>query len=100
MHQLSDASLADLLPTAKKVFYLQAERKVTLALGPGAYNVLQNNGRLAHQAVDHVHFHIIPKDDVGGLGIRWDSIAPSQQELEALAKKWISRNRKYTVEYE
>lgn len=46
-------------------------RAVMKATGSKAYNVLQNNGRAAHQAVDHVHFHIIPKSPVGGLGIEW-----------------------------
>jgi histidine triad (HIT) family protein len=37
-----------------------------------AFNVLQNNGAAAHQAVLHVHFHIIPKhEDGSGLGIGW-----------------------------
>jgi histidine triad (HIT) family protein len=35
------------------------------------YNVLQNNGRAAHQAVFHVHFHVIPKLGDQGLGIDW-----------------------------
>ncbi len=47
-------------------------RAVMKATGASAYNVLQNNGKLAHQAVDHVHFHIIPKFETGeGLGIDW-----------------------------
>jgi len=47
-------------------------RAVCAATGATAYNVLQNNGQLAHQAVLHVHFHIIPKyEDGGGLGIGW-----------------------------
>ncbi len=47
-------------------------RAVMAATGAIAYNVLQNNGPLAHQAVFHVHFHIIPKyEDGAGLGISW-----------------------------
>jgi histidine triad (HIT) family protein len=47
----------------------RAVKKVT---GCEAYNVLQNNGPLAHQAVFHVHFHIIPKQGAdSGLGVGW-----------------------------
>ena len=47
-------------------------RAVMKATGATAYNVLQNNGAAAHQAVFHVHFHIIPKPEGGGgLGIGW-----------------------------
>lgn len=47
-------------------------RAVLKATGATAYNVLENNGARAHQAVFHVHFHIIPKyEDGSGLGIEW-----------------------------
>jgi len=47
-------------------------RAVLAATGARAFNVLQNNGAEAHQAVFHVHFHIIPRfDDGRGLGIEW-----------------------------
>lgn len=47
-------------------------RAVLAATGASAFNVLQNNGEAAHQAVHHVHFHIIPKHADGtGLGIGW-----------------------------
>mgnify|MGYP001945642809 CR=1 FL=1 len=36
-------------------------RRVIAATGCTGWNLLQNNGRVAHQAVDHVHFHIIPR---------------------------------------
>eukprot|EP00842_Homolaphlyctis_polyrhiza_P003505 jgi/Hompol1/4155/HPOL_003500-RA len=75
-HQLPDQSLAALLPAAKKV---------ALALGAENYNLLQNNGRIAHQAVDHVHFHIIPKTNDEGLGIIWDSDSPTQDQLAKIA---------------
>ena len=47
-------------------------RAVLEATGASAFNVLQNNGPTAHQAVFHVHFHIIPKPaDGSGLGVGW-----------------------------
>jgi histidine triad (HIT) family protein len=47
-------------------------RAVREATGCDAYNVLQNNGAAAHQAVWHVHFHVIPKPDAArGLAIGW-----------------------------
>lgn len=47
-------------------------RAVIAVTGVKEYNVLENNGVGAHQAVDHVHFHIIPKPSQGeGLGIGW-----------------------------
>jgi len=47
-------------------------RAVLKATGARDFNVLQNNGAAAHQAVFHVHFHIIPKlADGRGLGIGW-----------------------------
>ena len=49
-------------------------RAVMAATGTRDYNVLQNNGVAAHQAVPHVHFHVIPKPgDAPGLGISWPS---------------------------
>ena len=46
---------------------------VLKATGAKHFNVLQNNGASAHQAVGHVHFHIIPKENDGsGLGIGWN----------------------------
>jgi len=49
-------------------------RAIVKATGIADYNILQNNGELAHQAVPHVHFHIIPKPDTKtGLGVGWPS---------------------------
>lgn len=47
-------------------------RAVMAATGVQHFNILQNNGAPAHQAVFHVHFHIIPKHaDNSGLEIGW-----------------------------
>jgi len=65
--ELSDESSAAIGRVLPRL--CRALKEVT---GVEAYNVLQNNGALAHQAVFHVHFHIIPKPDgVQGLGVGW-----------------------------
>jgi histidine triad (HIT) family protein len=66
LHELSDeqaAAIGRVLP--------RIARAVMKATGASAYNLLQNNGAEAHQAVFHVHFHIIPKLDGAGLGVGW-----------------------------
>jgi histidine triad (HIT) family protein len=65
-------------------------RAVLAATGAKAFNVLQNNGELAHQAVFHVHFHIIPKyDDASGLGIGWP--AGKLQDGASLAQAIVAK---------
>lgn len=61
-------------------------RAVKKATGVEQYNVLQNNGPLAHQAVFHVHFHIIPKpSDAEGLGVRWPATKLDPAEATELS---------------
>jgi histidine triad (HIT) family protein len=62
-------------------------RGVKAATGCEAFNILQNNGALAHQAVLHVHFHVIAKpDSEQGLGIKWPVQRLEQTEAPALAR--------------
>ncbi len=62
-------------------------RAVKKATGTEAYNVLQNNGALAHQAVLHVHFHIIPKpNDAEGLAVGWPVTRLEPGAAQVLAK--------------
>ncbi|KIW27743.1 hypothetical protein, variant [Cladophialophora immunda] len=73
---IPDDSLADIL---------QVLKKIAIATGAENYNVLQNNGRLAHQEVDHVHFHLIPKPNTTeGLGIGWPAQKMDMDELKKL----------------
>ncbi|CAG8727154.1 16027_t:CDS:2 [Acaulospora morrowiae] len=79
LHELPDESLADLLPVAKKV---------ANAIGAENYNILQNNGALAHQQVEHVHIHVIPKpNSEEGLGVGWPAKSTSKEDLAATAEK-------------
>jgi histidine triad (HIT) family protein len=67
LDELSDESAAALGRALPRIC-----RAVIAATGVREYNVLENNGRGAHQVVQHVHFHIIPKPNAEeGLGIGW-----------------------------
>lgn len=62
-----------------------AAKKVAKAIGCEEYNILQNNGRNAHQVVDHVHFHIIPKEGAtsdSGLVIGWPAQETSMDQIK------------------
>ena len=63
-------------------------RAVIAATGVKEYNVLENNGSGAHQAIAHVHFHIIPKPNSReGLGIGWPAKGLDREAAAALARK-------------
>jgi histidine triad (HIT) family protein len=83
LDQLSDeasAAIGRLLP--------RLCRAVMAATGATAYNILQNNGTAAHQAVHHVHFHIIPKPNAHeGLGIEWPARSADREAAAALAAR-------------
>ena len=80
LHELSDeagAALGRALP--------RVARAVLAATGTEHYNVLQNNGAPAHQAVFHVHFHIIPRMGEQGLGIGWSPLDLPVEECARIA---------------
>ena len=72
--------------------------RVSKAAMSDTYNVLQNNGKLAHQEVPHVHFHLIPKyaeeeqaAKGKGLGIGWPNAKGDMDELKAVAEEIKAR---------
>jgi histidine triad (HIT) family protein len=62
----------DILAQLWRVLPLLAKAMLQVT-GASAYNVLQNNGEVAGQEVQHVHFHLIPRFRGDGLGFRWNS---------------------------
>ena len=82
LHELSDESAAALGRVLPRLC-----RAVVAATGVGDYNVLQNNGAAAHQAVDHVHFHIIPKRSGEGLGVGWPAGRLEPEQAEPLQRR-------------
>ncbi len=79
LHELSDESAAAIGRVLPRI-----ARAVMEAAGARAYNILQNNGAEAHQAVFHVHFHIIPKLGPKGLGIGWKAGKLDSGDAKAL----------------
>jgi histidine triad (HIT) family protein len=83
LDRLSDESAAAIGRVLPRL--CRAVKRVT---GVEQYNVLENNGPLAHQAVFHVHFHIIPKPtEEQGLGVRWRSGKLDNADGAALARE-------------
>jgi len=82
LHELSDdaaAAIGRVLP--------RLCRSIMHATGATAYNVLQNNGTAAHQAVFHVHFHIIPRYEGSGLGLVWNAGELDERQADSLRAK-------------
>ena len=66
-------------------------RAVKQATGVDAYNILQNNGSEAHQAVFHVHIHIIPKPGPEqGLGVGWPSAPLATSDAERMRQAIVT----------
>ncbi|KAM0300122.1 hypothetical protein HYE67_006364 [Fusarium culmorum] len=80
---IPDEDLAEILPVLKKIVN---------ATGATDYNILQNNGRIAHQEVDHVHFHMIPKpNNEEGLGVTWPTKLADMEQLKAYCEEIKSK---------
>ena len=83
LDRLSDESAASLGRVLPRLC-----RAVVAVTGIREYNVLENNGQGAHQAIAHVHFHIIPKPNSrDGLGIGWPAKGLDREAAATLAKK-------------
>ncbi len=81
LHEVPDEYLSEILVVAKQI---------ASKLGVANYNLLQNNGRLAHQEVDHVHFHLIPKtSEEDGLNYRFKPLSKEHVDLEKVHKKLV-----------
>ncbi|KAI9150155.1 HIT domain-containing protein [Paramyrothecium foliicola] len=75
---IPDDQLSEVLPVLKKLVN---------ATGATDYNILQNNGTIAHQEVHH-----IPKpNEKEGLGINWPTSPADMDKLKALAEEIKSK---------
>lgn len=85
LHELSDDSASELGLSVKKI------SQAIHSNFNSHYNVLQNNGKLAHQDVDHVHFHVIPKpNSEQGLDIGWKSLPTDHSVFKSQSETLMS----------
>ena len=62
-------------------------RAVRNALDAEGVNVLQNNGKAAHQEVMHVHFHVVPRWSGDAWKWNWPASTYPEGKMEELAGK-------------
>jgi histidine triad (HIT) family protein len=62
-------------------------RAVQAATGCDGVNILQNNGRVAHQVVPHVHFHVIPRRSGDAFHFNWPAGAYPKGRMAQLAQE-------------
>lgn len=60
-------------------------RALLAVTGAEAFNVLLNNGTVAGQAIDHAHFHLIPRTANDGLGYRWNAGTYPEGRIDEIA---------------
>ena len=65
-------------------------RAVMQVCGAESWNVLQNNGAVSGQVVEHVHLHIIPRWTKDGLGFRWPAGQLEPDEARVLQEQITS----------
>jgi len=90
-HHATIDTLPDAIAAACGEAVARVSRAVRAATGAAGWNVLQNNGRVAGQEVEHVHFHVIPRESGDGLGYRWKPGKLTDDDANALRRELAER---------
>jgi histidine triad (HIT) family protein len=62
-------------------------KAVSATMHSDGYNVLCNNGRAAGQVIDHLHFHIIPRNSGDDVFNRWPSYKYPDGKIDEIADR-------------
>lgn len=84
LFELDDAVAAKVLVLAKKLALNMKEK-----LKCDGLNLVQNNGAVAGQTVNHFHLHLIPRYENDGQTILWKPGEATQEELEEIRKQIV-----------
>lgn len=83
IHSTPPEVLAELIAVARKIAAAQKQ-----ALKADGVNIMQSSGRAAGQAVDHIHFHVIPRFNSDGHHWNWKAQKyADNSEMQALGEK-------------
>ena len=66
LYEIDEETAASAMKLARKMAIA-----MTKALGCSGFNVVQNNGTSAGQAVFHFHIHLVPRYDNDNVGLSW-----------------------------
>lgn len=74
--------------TAAKIFSFAtvAAKAIKEETGCEGMNVVQNNGEVAGQTVNHFHLHLVPRNTGDGVNVSWAPKETVSEEQQALAK--------------
>lgn len=74
--------------TAGKIFSMATvvARAIREETGCEGMNIVQNNGEVAGQTVNHFHLHLIPRNSGDEVAVSWKPHETSSDEQNALAK--------------
>lgn len=61
-------------------------KKLKKNLECNGFNVLQNNGEVAGQTVNHLHIHIIPRYENDNVSIKWETHELNKEYAKELIK--------------
>ena len=79
IYELPDETAGKAMILAKKM-----AGKLTDALNCDGFNIVQNNGEIAGQTVNHFHLHLIPRYEGDGLNLNWPQQEISAEQLEEI----------------
>lgn len=84
IYELGDREACEVFPLAKKMATHMTEK-----LSCDGFNIVQNNGEVANQTVNHFHLHLIPRyaDDVNREKLGWNHTEVSGEEMDEIFNK-------------
>ncbi len=81
LYELPEETAAEVIKLAKKMMALMTDK-----LECDGFNIVQNNGEVAGQTVNHFHMHLIPRYKNDGEILKYIAGEPGQEELEQIRR--------------